>query len=285
MAAAAAAAVTKLPVLRLVRHAYLGLAAGWRGYVQVGAPWLILPWVLHALGGVVPMLLGDIALTAGLAAVAVAWHRHVLLGEPLAGRWAPLRGEVARYLAYSVVIVALVALSSVLLAALTAAPAVLLGLGAAGGVGGASPAAGRVPALWLALGIAAGLASLLLAMRLQLSLPAAAVGERGGILAKSWRATRGNAWRLLAGFVLVTLPIGLAGVLLALLLLAVAEQTGSLVLGWLARLAPIAAAWVQAPLLAGFLSYCYAFADRPGAAAVTAAGPPGPARPPGTTQE
>jgi phosphate/sulfate permease len=63
----------------------------------------------------------------------------------------------------------------------------------------------------------------------------------------------------------VTLPVSVAGVAAAWRLLALAEGTGSLVLGWLARLAPIAAAWVQAPLLAGFLSYAYLFLTRTGA--------------------
>ena len=250
----------RLPVLRLVRHAYLGVIGNWRGLVQIGAPWLVLPWVLHTIGGTPLALLGDLALTAGLAAIAVAWHRHLLLGEPLGGRFAPFRAEVARYLAYTVVIVLLLGLASVLLTVVVAVPGVLLGL--ASGPEGAEGLTGP----WIALGIMVGAASLLVAMRLQLVLPAAAVGERGVTIAGSWRATRGNGWRLLAGFVLVTLPVSLAGVAAALALLALAESTGSLVLGWLARLAPIAAAWVQAPLLAGFLSYAYLFFTRTGAA-------------------
>lgn len=248
----------RLPVLRLVRHAYLGVIGNWRGLVQIGAPWLVLPWVLHAIGGTPLALLGDLTLTAGLAAIAVAWHRHLLLGEPLGGRFAPFRAEVARYLAYTVVIVLLLGVASVLLTVVVAVPGVLLGLTAgpdAEGLGGS----------WIALGILVGAASLLVAMRFQLVLPAAAMGEPRVTLAASWHATRGNGWRLLAGFMLVTLPVSLAGVAAALGLLALAEATGSLVLGWLARLAPIAAAWVQAPLLAGFLSYAYLFFTQTGA--------------------
>jgi len=255
----------RLPVLRLVRHAYLDLVGNWRSLVQIGALWLVVPWVLHAIGGPLPAILGDLALTAGLAAIAVAWHRHLLLGEPLGHRPAPFGAEVARYLAYTVVIVLLLGVASVLLTVVVAVPGVLLGL--AGGPG----AEGRPGGPWLAFGILVGAASLLVAMRLQLVLPAAAVGERRVTLAGSWNTTRGNGWRLLAGFVLVTLPVSVAGVAAAFALLALAEGTGSLVLGWLARLAPIAAAWVQAPLLAGFLSYSYLFFTR-------TAGPPGPAQ-------
>lgn len=250
------APVRRLPVLRLVRHAHLDLVGNWRSLVQVGALWLVVPWVLHAIGGPLPAILGDLALTAGLAAIAVAWHRQLLLGEPLGQRPAPFRAEVARYLAYTVVIVLLLGVASVLLTVVVAVPGVLLGLAAGPGTEGpAGPS-------WLAFGVVVGIASLLVAMRLQLVLPAAATGDRRVTLAWSWRATRGNAWRLLAGFALVTLPVSLAGIGAALALMALADATGSLVLGWLARLAPIAAAWVQAPLLAGFLSYSYLFFTR-----------------------
>jgi hypothetical protein len=107
--------------------------------------------------------------------------------------------------------------------------------------------------------IGAALASVVAAMRLQMALPAAAIGDAGATLGASWRATRGNGLRLLAGMLLVSVPPALAGTLLALLLRQLAEATGSLVLGWLTSLAPIAAAWVQAPLLAAFLSYAYLF--------------------------
>ena len=78
----------------------------------------------------------------------------------------------------------------------------------------------------------------------------------------SWRATRGNAWRLLAGTLLVSLPPAVAGVAFSLALGALAEATGSLVLGWLGDLAPVAGASIQAPLLAAFLSYAYLFLRR-----------------------
>jgi hypothetical protein len=61
------------------------------------------------------------------------------------------------------------------------------------------------------------------------------------------------------GVLLVSAPPAVAGTLLALLLDRLADATGSLVLRWLASLAPIAGAWVQAPLLAAFLSFVYLF--------------------------
>jgi hypothetical protein len=240
------APAAKVPVLRLVRHAYLELIGRRRGLVEAGGLWLVLPWVLHTLGGVLGSLLGDLALTAGFAALAVAWHRAILLNEPLPRPFAPLTANVARYLGLSVIVVVL-----------AVAPIMMVGLLLAGFVGGETPQEpGLLPALLLAAG---AVLSLIVAMRMQIVFPAAAVGERQIGLAAAWAATRGNAWRLLAGLLLVCVPAVLLGAGLAIALSSLAESTGSLVLGWLARLAPIAGAWIQAPLLASFLSYAYLF--------------------------
>jgi hypothetical protein len=114
----------------------------------------------------------------------------------------------------------------------------------------------------------------MLAIRLQLVFPAAAIDQRLETLRTSWQATRGNGWRLLAGVLLVSLPPAAAGMALGALLAALSEASGSLVLGWLSNLAPIAAAWTQAPLLAAFLSYSYLFLRRqpptPASGALTA---------------
>jgi hypothetical protein len=232
----------KLPAMRLVRHAYLDLIGSWRGLVQVGGLWLIVPWVLYAVDEPLLELLGDLAMSVGIAAVAVAWHRRILLSEPLPLRFAPVTAQVGRYMAFWAVVVAVVGLPGVLVA--------LLILGALG-----TTAVGAGGALVAVL----ALLSLGAAMRLQLVFPAAAIGEPAVTLRASWRATRGNAWRLLAGTLLVSLPPAAAGVLLSLALGALANVTGSLVLGWLGELAPVAGAWVQTPLLAAFLSYAYLF--------------------------
>ena|SRR5690242_10187579 len=232
----------KLPALRLARHAYLDLIGNWRGLVQVGGLWLILPWILDALDQPLLGLLGDLAMSVGIAAVAVAWHRRILLEEPLPARFAPITPSVGRYMALWAVVLAVVALPGGLLAAL------VLGVLGTGDVG-----VGGVLVAILSL------LSLTAAMRLQLVFPAAAIGEPAVTLRASWRATRGNAWRLLAGTLLVSLPPAVAGFACSLALGALAEATGSLVLGWLGDLAPVAGAWIQAPLLAAFLSYAYLF--------------------------
>lgn len=253
----------KIPVLQLVRHAYLDLLGHWRGLVEIGGLWLVAPWVLHTLDGNLLILLGDLALTAGIAAIAVAWHRRILLQEPLPSRFAPLNAWVARYLGYSVVVVVLAATPSLLLA-------LVLARMLAGEAG--AEQAPSLPAL--ALVTLAAFASLMVAIRLQLVFPAAAIDQRGETLRTSWRATSGNGWRLLGGVLLVSLPPAGVGMMLSVLLGALSETTGSLVLGWLADLAPIAAAWVQAPLLAALLSYSYLFLRRQPPAGPVAPAPP-----------
>ena len=96
-------------------------------------------------------------------------------------------------------------------------------------------------------------------MRLQLLFPATAIDDRGLNATRSWAITRGNGWRLVLGFFLATLP-GAAGLLgLAFLLAWSADATGSITLIALADLAAVANAWIQAPLIASFLSFSYLF--------------------------
>jgi hypothetical protein len=248
---ARAVILPKIPILRLVRHAYLDLLGNWRGLVEIGGLWLIAPWVLHAVDGLLPALLGDLALTAGIAAIAVAWHRRILLQEALPKRFAPLNAWVGRYLGYSVLVVMLAAAPSLVLALLIARTM--------GGEAGSEQGPGFLPLLLVTL---AAFASLMVAIRLQLVFPAAAIDERGETLRTSWRATRGNGWRLLAGVLLVSLPPAVAGMVLGTVLAVLSDASGSLVLSWLSQLAPIAAACVQAPLLAAFLSFGYLFLRR-----------------------
>jgi hypothetical protein len=97
------------------------------------------------------------------------------------------------------------------------------------------------------------------ALRVQLVFPATAIEDRGMTLARSWGLTRGNGWRLFAGFLMATLPVALAAILVTLLLSYAADATGSIALGALADLAAVANAWLQAPLIAAFLSYVFIF--------------------------
>lgn len=227
----------RLPAGRLARHAYLDTLANAQGLIRAGGPWLLLAWAMLLLGRTGPALFAaaaNLVVTLGVAAVAVLWHRHILLGEPLAVRMAPLDARVARYFALTL----LVAL------AMAALPLVALSVMGAGS-GGAIAVTALV------------LACLYAALRVQLVFPATAIGDAAMTPGRSWALTRGNGWRLLGGFVAVTMPIAIAAIALTLFLGWASDATGSLVLLALADLAAVVNAWLQAPLIASFLSYAY----------------------------
>jgi hypothetical protein len=245
--------MTKLPAGRLARHAYLDTLGNLRGLVRIGGPWLLLAWALLLLARGGYGIFGaaaNLAVTLGVAAIAVAWHRHILLGEPLTARMAPVDARVARYFMLTVLIAI----------ALTALPMLLLFLLGGGAMMGAStPGEEAAPPSTLALALVPVtlLACLYAALRLQLVFPATAIGDARMSFKRSWALTGGNGWRLFAGFLLVTMPVAGAAIALALFLGWMAEVTGSVVLLALADLAAVANAWVQAPLIASFLSYAY----------------------------
>lgn len=241
--------MTKLPAWRLARHAYLDVIANAQGLMRVGGPWLVLSWALLILGHLGLPLAGaaaDLTVAVGAAAIAVAWHRHILRNEPLTARFAPVDARVARYLVLTVVLA--LAIGVVPLAALLLVGGVPDGEGGEGGVGVGIL---LVPVLMLAC--------IYVVMRLQLMFPATAIGDRTITPRGSWDLTDGNGWRLVAGFILATLPVTAAFLALALLLGHVAELTGSIVMAALADLAAVANAWLQAPLIASYLSFAYLF--------------------------
>lgn len=244
--------MAKLPAGRLARHAYLDTLANARGLVRVGGPWLLLAWALLLLARSGPAIFeaaANLAITLGVAAIAVAWHRHILLGEPLTSRMAPVDIRVARYFMLTVLLA--IALTVLPLLAL-----MLLGGGALFGSGEEAAAAPETGVALLLVPLLV-LACLYAALRVQLVFPATAVEDAGMGFAQSWAQTSGNGWRLFGGFLLVSLPAAAATIGLALLLGRLAEATGSVVLTALADLAALANPWVQAPLIASFLSYSY----------------------------
>lgn len=235
-----------IPVLRLARHAYLDLIGSWRGFAGMAAPWVVVPWLLLLPDQPFLELVADLGVTVGFAAVSVAWYRRILLNEPVPERYAPLRPEVGRFMGFSVVVILAATL-----------PSILLALFMAGGTGEGPPQGAA-----LLLVVAAPL-GLLAAMRLQTVFPAAAIGDRAVTLRTAWEGTRGNTWRMLLGVVLASLPPAVAGIGLALLLGWLADATGSLVLRWLASLAPLASAAAQSALMAAFLSYVRLYLGQP----------------------
>lgn len=238
-----------LPVNDLVRRTYRDLWANRAGLVRIGLPWLLLPLVLDVLasasgdlGTIVGIAASFVALV-GFSAIALSFHRFILLGEPLAGPMAPLTLRVIRYLLTGVLVSILAAIPGALLIGVTG----LLGLQGEGNLVGIA-----------VTGVALALAFVVFA-RLQVAFPAIAVGDRAIGLQGSWALTRGNGMRLLSGMLLSILPV-LAVFVIAQLVIGTAVAMGAERLGnFLALVVGVAGGWVQAPLVATFLSYAYLF--------------------------
>ena len=241
--------MNKLPSWRLARHAYLDVLANAQGLLQVGGLWLLLSWALLMLGRSSALFgaAADLVVAIGAAAIAVAWHRHILHNEPLTARFAPVDARVVRYFVFTVILAFVVGVIPLTLLLMTT-----------GGTAeaGAEPEGAGLSLLLVPLLM---VACIYVAMRLQLIFPATAIGDQALTLARSWAVTDGNGWRLVLGFFLATLPVALLVLGVALFLAWAAEATGSLALAAMADLAAVGNAWLQAPLIASFLSYAYLF--------------------------
>lgn len=119
-------------------------------------------------------------------AIAVAWHRRLLLGEQPGWFTVSLGWRELGYLGYVV--------------AITAISGSGIGLGML-----ASLATGIAPAPAIAAG---GFVMILILGRLHLVLPGSAVSDRRMSLAQSFRLTAGNTWRIAGGFLLIALLNG-----------------------------------------------------------------------------
>lgn len=270
-----------VPVLAAAKRSY-GFLYEYRGhFVAIAWPWLL---GLVALNLLVIALLGpqamgftppgqqaqtvaaspanaavQIALFAASAiigaAVAVAWHRTLLLG-PEAGGANRLKvdARALRYFGY----VALVNLAAgVLGVSLGVAAGIAASfLGTAFGLGFASVGLSQV---FVLIGLLFGG---YLAARWTILFPAVAIDDPSVRLQASWEATRGNGWRILAGTVLVMLPLlAVYGVLFIPAILLVSAVGGGLVGLWLAAGYAVAVqtamAFLTGVLIAGFMSLCY----------------------------
>ncbi|MFO1035903.1 MAG: hypothetical protein U1E45_03585 [Geminicoccaceae bacterium] len=243
----------KVPVMALVRTAYADVGTNRRGLARVASVWfLILCAFMMLTWGSLAMLALGLPSFLAMVAVAVAWHRHVIEGAALTGWMAPLDGRVLRYLWRSFLCTtvtfigvgfALVGLTALLLMFTTGIDDIQFD-----NLINWEPMYGLV-----------GIPVFYVFARLQLVLPAAAIRDTVTGFVSSWRATRGNGWRLVLGMALVTIPIGAATRLLTGVLTDLAIDTGSIALRLLTAVVSTGGDLLGAALLAAFLSQAYLF--------------------------
>jgi hypothetical protein len=174
-------------------------------------------------------------------AVAVAWHRAILLSEPAAGRPRFGRAEL-RYLGIGI--------------------ALTLGMAAAFLPAGMAAGSGAPQATVGGLVMVGALIASLLAVvtaRCYLALPGAAIGSAIG-LAESWRRTSGNGWRLFWGMIACALPGSAVIIVWESLIDAVSQPDG--LARALASLVTAGCGLAGTAIVAGFLSFAYLWFDR-----------------------
>jgi hypothetical protein len=215
MTTTAMAAPRKLPFWRTVGACYMTVGRNFGQLVRIGWLWLVImlpayaavhwlvwPWTGEAVlkegvAGLMIGLLPNVIEMPAFASIAVAWHRLVLRREDVRGPFYLRLDRVVWWYA-------LAALGFYLLGV---APFVYGSSNAAALVEPPdSSSASWMPLLFVIGPMIAGAAiALVLMPRFSLVLPAIALGDRLSP-AGSWRASRGNMWRLAWAGLLCTVP-------------------------------------------------------------------------------
>lgn len=225
----------KLPVMQTVVASWRLLIAEWRFSLMLGL--LLIVFILLALPawtaliaaplsnsgliGLMPdsdmaLFIGDVVMEVpllfGLAVAMVPLHRQVLLGE---ARRLPFRfGQ--REISYGAFLVLLQVVSATpIVLLMSSTVSAMIYIREPGQDGLILGAAGQIAASVAVFGfmILVTMAILYAYARLSLALPGMAIGARAAI-ANGWRSSRGNGGQLFAVLILVSLPAGLALILL-----------------------------------------------------------------------
>lgn len=237
---------SRLPVAELVAHAYQDVIANSSSFIRISLIWLVIVSGLSLIALPLNSPIGWMAIfvgsAIGSAAVAVAWHRHVVLNEAFPIWGAPANRRLGRYLLNAGLLHVLAVIAPGL--------AVIVVAVAIGRLTG-------IPELTKPLaGLSVLVVTSLLASRLQLLLVASAVDDRLGPLG-AWRLTRGHGVRILAGTLLSVLPAGGAASLMTFVGAFLGgiglKGVGSVLL----LLSGPIGAWLMVPLVAAFLSFSY----------------------------
>ncbi|SLN27863.1 hypothetical protein [Oceanibacterium hippocampi] len=206
-----------LPVIATVVDSYGHFFRHVGTFVRIGWLWLLvmatLSWIVPELtgpepsGSEIPQMPGvgtflfilPLYILMGFlwSAIAVAWHRHILLGEQPAGPiGAPLNGTVVRFFVASVLY--FIGFYVVLFLAMLPAGAIAMM------TQGGSPAGGALAMLIVSV---LAVTACLLYLRFSLIFPAIAIGRRDFGLRDAWQHARGNSWRIFFMWFLGLLPL------------------------------------------------------------------------------
>lgn len=195
---------TKIPMWRNVGQAYGEAVENIGSFWRISLIWMLVAYGAEFTGDFLAassgewryLLIGLVAYWLAVTAVAVSWHRVVLLGDRPEGLIWLRFGQRERRFAK---------ISLAFLAVLFGPPLVLFGPSWIAGGGLPHNFAGVIWSMYLL-----ALISMAFLCRLSLLLPAIAVDDRGMTLARAWAATNGNLLRIFFGGWVATLPFDIA---------------------------------------------------------------------------
>jgi hypothetical protein len=167
-----------------------------------------------------PGVFATAAYLLGGTAFTVGWYRHVLLGQPVTSLSTVRFGRrELRFLGYNLLVVVLVGGLLVVLLLVWIA------------VGAVAKPAGYSDPLFIGFATVLTVATiivLIIASRLSLYAPLAALDIQGDLLARAWRLSRGNGSRILAGNALIAVMFTVAiAIVLAILTAAMGHLVSS----------------------------------------------------------
>jgi hypothetical protein len=214
-----------LPIWEIVKQSVSDVLVNSKGFIAIAALWIAIAVSLWAAGmssvsPTVTMILlvgGSLLSWLGILAVIVAWHRHVILNEPLTGPMAIPRWRVLLYALKGFIVTLLGSLACFPVMVLSSMLLVVL----------MSLASGS-HTLWIegiimfVLFLPAMMLYAVVGAKLLLVLPGTAVTDYAMTLRRSWELTRGNTWRLIAAILLLGVIVGMG----FLVVLAVASAAG-----------------------------------------------------------
>ncbi len=249
----AGSAPRKIPVFDLIKAGCETVFGDFDKFVRGATNWALVAigsavarvvavlWFGAAIGGILSIL-ATIGVLVATTAFLVAWHRRVLVGEPLTGAMI-FEARERRFFLYTLapLIVGFVAMALMLSVAF---------MGMAAGDGGH----GAFGPVWI-VGLLILIGVLVVSPRLALFAPLAALDAPGNLFVCAWEISRGNGVRIFGGLLAIGLLFEIPMAILRPILAVILGRFLTLVL-WAG--VHQAVAFAEVACMAGFL--CYAFA-------------------------